>query len=580
MKRFDLLKQDFAKIGGVETADELLMAKREFGLRFMVEAKRGQDLADVQAVFAAAHAGFRVEPLFPSPEFTAVSADYPAPFRLYETGYCARLGGIEPGDLGFNVFDLAYDLKRTGKFVRIEPDLPMENLMAPSVDKGPGGNGSVPTNRAWALEAMRVRQAWAATGRNRGRGVFIGHPDTGWYPHVKWNGGGLRPELGRNFMPGEDPNDPKDRLSPGQPGHGLHTGSVMTFPGDIRPDGGDTVPAGQVTGVAPDAVNVPIRCISTVVLYPGQEEVARAIMYAVQRDCQVISLSLGGAGLWAWLGGPMTEALRKNRITVAAAGNFPDSVPMRLRLTVEPANWNSAIAVTACTVQDHAWPNSGGGDWSGAWKADISAPGVNVWCGVVSGGYNTGSGTSYATAHLAGVASLWLAHHFPNGYAGRRPLLEVFKEHLNRTARKPNGWNRSYGAGIVDAHALVTTSPNLSPVVSAVDKARNKGQNNALAGVLGADGWYKACVLVGEMLLGVASEAHARRVKRYSRELAQVIYGRPVLRMGLCGLLGSLSGELEMSWEQVRDDLREAVTGAGSEGLKQAMGIGTLVEAV
>jgi hypothetical protein len=76
---------------------------------------------------------------------------------------------------------------------------------------------------------------------------------------------------------------------------------------------------------------------------------------------------------------------------------------------------------------------------------------------ITNEGTSTGvsSGTSYAVAHLAGIAALWLGHH------GRDPLIakygnaklqDAFEAVLRSAVTTPAGWDTSkWGAGIVDA---------------------------------------------------------------------------------------------------------------------------------
>lgn len=574
----DILKQDLQRVQQSDTtANAVLAEKRALGLRFLIEAQAGQDLAAVTAAFTAVHPAFTVEKLFPEDVFTLVGASFEAPFALYVTGYVATLAGITAEDMTQNAFDLAYLARQNGGFVRVDPDLPFENPMPASEGDGKSGNPGNPTkpsNHAWSLEAMRVRQAWNASGRNRGKGIRIGHPDTGCTPHRKWQQGGLAPELGWNFMPGENPHDPTDRMIGGdtnQPGHGTHTGSVMTFRGDIRADGGDTVPPSEVTGVAPEAVNVPVRCITSVILYPGQTEVARAIIFCVQQRCRVISLSLGGALLWDWIGAPLQYAMANQIIVVAASGNYPDWVAPGLRFTVEPAKYYETIGVAGCTHQDKSWESSGR-VFHGS--VDIAAPGEFVYMGVSvrPGGpdfrFDAGSGTSYATANMAGVAALWLAHHFPGGYSGRRTALESFREHIKRTARVPHGWSDWFGKGIVDAHALLTTSPITSALGALEATEKKASAHDPLADMIGADSAATAANLLAE-LLNVGSDGFAD----WSAELATLIYQHPDLRLELCQLTGAIEGPAAPARESVQAHLRDVVAGKGSAALRAALGM-------
>jgi hypothetical protein len=102
---------------------------------------------------------------------------------------------------------------------------------------------------------------------------------------------------------------------------------------------------------------------------------------------------------------------------------------------------------------------------------DVSAPGESVWVAAVDSSvrpprfhHDRHHGTSFAVATLAGVAALWVAHH---GYGqiiervGRSNVQAAFLALLRAHGRRvppewsENGWDRLYGAGIVDAYALL-----------------------------------------------------------------------------------------------------------------------------
>jgi hypothetical protein len=474
----EILHQDLLRVRQEpqRMTNELKVAKRQMGVRFLIEATKSQSLTDVEKAFHKINPSFLVEPLFPKDIFTPVSKDFPLPFPLYESGYVATLQGVEPDDLNLNVFHLAYWALEIGKFISVTPDCPAPNPMQPTAEShemtqspslsSAASLSSAPSpspsseNHAWSLEAMKIRQAWKANGGNRGKGILIGHTDTGWSAHDKWNQGGMDKTKQRNFLPNETPDDASDRFIQGrfnQPGHGTWTASVITFAGDIRPDGGDTIPSKQVTGVAPDAKHVPLRCVTSVILMPGAKELTQAVTYAVQTGCQVISISLGGLpnSLGKTLEDAIDYAVRKNCIVVAASGNYNI-------YTAEPARWPNTIAVAGSTYRDEPWLVSAVYPRG---SVDIAAPAENVWIGAAvprgapANKFEQGKGTSYATAALAGIAALWFTRHFPKGYTGAIPALYAFRQHLKRTARIPQKWDPLYGQGIVDAEKLMTTKP-------------------------------------------------------------------------------------------------------------------------
>jgi hypothetical protein len=88
-----------------------------------------------------------------------------------------------------------------------------------------------------------------------------------------------------------------------------------------------------------------------------------------------------------------------------------------------------------------------GFDWT------ISPPGRKV---------GPSSGTSYAVAHLAGVAALWLAFWGHGTIVAKygAPRVQAVFMHLVKTVgrRVPPNWDTDWGVGVVDAEALLRTA--------------------------------------------------------------------------------------------------------------------------
>ena len=189
-----------------------------------------------------------------------------------------------------------------------------------------------------------------------------------------------------------------------------------------------------MTGSAPEAMLVPIRCTDDVKIFDGTP-LAAAIEHATLSDCDVITMSLGGLPSLA-VHAAARAAVNKGAIVLAAAGNC-------VRLVVYPARYDEVIAVAGINVADRPWLGSSRGR-----SVDIAAPAELVWRAqrqrvedpitAVSGG----QGTSFAVALTAGVAALWLSHHGRDtvrAEAGRRgiPVHTLFKTALQATSRKP-----------------------------------------------------------------------------------------------------------------------------------------------
>lgn len=365
-------------------------------------------------------------------------------------------------------FDLAARLARETGFV-VEPDLPsavyapgpapFRDPSAPEFRSGASDEVPLPetASRRWALQAVGLPQAWALEaapgGARCGAGVSIGQPDTGYTEHPEIEDA-LDLTRDRDILGGDD--DARDPLSAGplrNPGHGTRTASVVV-----------SRATREVTGVAPRARIVPIRAITSVVnVFDG--DVARAVDYARRSGCHVISMSLGGVG-FSGLQAAIRFAIAEGLIVTAAAGN-------EVGFVTAPANYPECIAVAAVDARDDPWRGSSRGP-----AVDIAAPGHDVWVartrridGVETYDAIRSSGTSYAVAHVAGIAALWLSHHGRDALiekygAGR--IQQVFARQLRTTARTPPGWDvGNFGAGIADAARLLAEP---LPAVDAVTR--------------------------------------------------------------------------------------------------------------
>ena len=368
-----------------------------------------------------------------------------------------KLPGIDPAQLGASPFELVQPLRDVLGAVSVEPDLPTDFCPERPDPQDRAlefvdvlgcwvGDQGVPESPTWALDNIRVPAAWAYSARRghktKGDGILIAQPDTGVTDHPE-----LVEAIDRtrwvDLLDGGDPIDPLQPNDPlDNPGHGTGTGSVV-----ISRD------AGIVTGSAPAARLVPIRCIESVARLT-QSRVARAIEHTVDTGCHIITMSLGG--LWSRaLAVAVANAIDSNVIVLAAAGNC-------VRFVVWPARFERRLAVADSNILDGIWKGSCRGP-----AADIAAPAQHVWRATRKpnetnlAAVGPGEGTSFAVSLTAGDAALWLAHH------GRPKLIESlgpnerlqdrFVRLLRQTARVPgNGWDSSeFGAGIVDAKALL-----------------------------------------------------------------------------------------------------------------------------
>lgn len=346
-----------------------------------------------------------------------------------------------------------------------------------------------PGNPDWALIDTKVPEAWAFSEAqqrpSRGQGIRVFQPDTGVAAH---------PELPANTQadPGavnliETGSPPLDPMTGGgNPGHGTGTGSVVASP-----------VGGAMRGTAPNATLVPIRCVETVAVF-NQSRVAKAIDHARRNGAHVITMSLGGVFSSA-LHAAVRKAVNANVIVMAAAGNCVGEV-------VWPARYDEAIAVGGTNEKLEPWRGSSHGS-----AVDISGPAEFVLRAdartnpvSVSGG----QGTSFAVAHLAGVAALWLAHHGRDALIAMLPsgirLQRVFRSLVRHTATVPQGFDTgAYGTGVTNARDLLARDPRTAFgheaafATPATDMRRQVAE--LVAASLGTGGLEAAAPALGDM---------------------------------------------------------------------------------
>ncbi|HBL30758.1 MAG TPA: hypothetical protein DD490_28315 [Acidobacteria bacterium] len=328
-------------------------------------------------------------------------------------------------------------------------------------------------NRHWPLVQLEVCTAggqggawarWTAKhpGQEPGAGVLVAHPDTGYtrHPrlvaHLATRPGDPQGHHGRNFVERDRPDaatnglDPlKDRTLGTNPGHGTATASVIAA-GHVKPD--------HPWGVAPGARIIPLR-VSSSVIHLSFGNLCDALREAMARGAHVISMSLGGPLSSGLLNALLRRALDEGIIIVSAAGNNAPTV-------VFPALVPGVLACAASNALAAPWRFSGLGP-----AVAITAPGELVWhdqagseAEMRSEPQDRGSGTSYATAHVAGLAALWLSYHGRDALLahckGRKELLPfLFRLCLQKTASSAPHFIRrgegGFGAGIAHADRLL-----------------------------------------------------------------------------------------------------------------------------
>ncbi|MEU5783721.1 S8 family serine peptidase [Micromonospora lupini] len=296
----------------------------------------------------------------------------------------------------------------------------------------------------WHLTFLKVAEAQMIS---KGDGIVVAVPDTGVAPH---------PDLSENVLAGIDTvaggsgDGRKDSNS-----HGTSMAGLIAAHGRA----GDT----GALGIAPRSKILPIMASSSD-NFGEADDLAAAIEYASSEGAQVISISSGGAST-PRLVRAVETAIAANILIVAAAGNVPNQ-PLSY-----PASEEDVITVGGVDrLGRHAAFSATGQE------VDVVAPAVDIYSTSYGGKYSKGTGTSSATAIVAGAAAL-IRSKYPY-----LPAQEV-AHRLTATAidKGPPGRDDEYGYGVIDLVAALTADvPPLGfESVSAPADARPGGGDGA-----------------------------------------------------------------------------------------------------
>ena len=290
----------------------------------------------------------------------------------------------------------------------------------------------------------------------------VAHVDTGYYRAHATVPRRVRQDLERNFVGRDgrptDAGDPDNRLLLlDNSGHG--TGTLGILAGRGVPD----LLGGADLGGAPEADVVPLRVADSVVLL-HTSGFARALQYAVDAGCDVLTMSMGGLPSQAWREA-VDRAYLAGMCMVAAAGNNYDGLPTRR--VVYPARYGRVIAACGVMADGRPYTELPGREMEGNYGPDkvmrhaIAAYTPNVpWpvFGCPGTVRRNGSGTSSATPQVAAAAALWYErykHELPRDW--RR--VEAVRKALFSTAAR--GDAARLGSGVLRAAAALGVRPDL-----------------------------------------------------------------------------------------------------------------------
>ncbi|WP_144649547.1 S8 family peptidase [Bacillus cereus] len=272
----------------------------------------------------------------------------------------------------------------------------------------------------YGLQKIQAPQAWDS--QRSDPGVKVAVIDTG----VQ----GSHPDLASKVIYGHDYVD-NDNTSDDGNGHGTHCAGIT---------GALTNNSVGIAGVAPQTSIYAVRVLDN----QGSgtlDAVAQGIREAADSGAKVISLSLGAPNGGTALQQAVQYAWNKGSVIVAAAGNAGNTKANY------PAYYSEVIAVASTDQSDKKSSFSTYGSW-----VDVAAPGSNIYSTYKGSTYQSLSGTSMATPHVAGVAAL-LANQ---GYSNTQ-----IRQIIESTTDKISGTGTYWKNGRVNAYKAVQYAKQL-----------------------------------------------------------------------------------------------------------------------
>jgi len=243
------------------------------------------------------------------------------------------------------------------------------------------------------------------------------------------------PDLQGRVIPGIDTYQEGSLDSSDLHGHGSHCAGVAAATGN------DGI---GVAGVNWNTKILAIRCTSS----GGgttQTDTAEAVIYAVDNGADIISMSLQFSSNSAILSSAVAYAYDSGVLPIAAAGNIVGSI--------YPGAYDKCMAVAATTRFDQRWSSSNQGP-----QVDVAAPGEGVFSCWKLSGYNTQSGTSMATPHVSGLATLMLSYHPSLSPAQIESILKSTADDKGTP-----GYDQQFGHGRINARRALVEVAQVCP---------------------------------------------------------------------------------------------------------------------
>lgn len=371
-------------------------------------------------------------------------------------------GGLSPQSLGSRVSGIQVQASLPGGFLHVKVPVGLERIKADELLRA--GARYVQPN--YLYRPLRVpndprygdiqRPYLRLVGLEAAWHVYTGDPsltmavvDTGYRNHedMQFPGRWYLPQ-GQTLDLADDDSDPwddtPDAIGSTNPfSHGLAVASVL---------GADTNNQLGMAGVTWVGKVLPLKVARTSDGRITTDTVAKAVQKAVELGAKVVNLSLGAPTYDPALENALVIARNQGVVLVGAAGNEGiDGV-------LYPARSAAVIAVGSVSVNltKSSFSNCGP-------ELDLVAPGEKILVLLPNNGYGKGSGTSFASPIVAGVAALYMGKYHQDRNVWPSP--DQVYQCLVGTAQDlgPAGHDTGYGFGLVRADRVMTDTTYCFP---------------------------------------------------------------------------------------------------------------------
>ena len=318
---------------------------------------------------------------------------------------------------------------------------------------GSGGNPDDPLlDQLWGMKNCGAIDVWPVT--HNAANVVVGVIDTGVdyrHPDLQDNMWTRAGRHGYDFYDNDD--DPMDEQD-----HGTHCA------GTIAGVGNNGI---GVTGVTWNAKIMALRFMGP----DGSgatSDAVRCIDWGVANGAHILSNSWGGPSTSPELAEAVARAERAGVLFIAAAGNTGGTGNNNDQRPSYPSSLQQANVISVGAIDEHN--QRGSFSHYGKLSVDIGAPGVSILSTVRNNGYESFSGTSMATPHVAGAAALIWASVFSSPSQDPAQMVRV-RDLIYQNARPVpelrDFWGHAAPArvpgGVLDLRFLLKSPPDVTP---------------------------------------------------------------------------------------------------------------------